>query len=290
VTLASEWTDLLARRSAFRAALEPLGRVIDAWSAAAVDAIEPLECSPARAAQQWADGEPLLTVADPPLDREHIEAMLRPALDVVDLVEDVRPFADAWDGGEARPSDLLPRAGRLGTTAVQERAQLSESALAFLALAALRPSLTRYFSRCRTLAHPRDGGSCPFCGVPPAFADLLEDGRRQLACHVCDGRWTAARLTCPLCGGRDSADLVRLIAEGADEGYAIAACRGCGGYVKEIDRRVRWNGGSPVVEDWGSPHLDVIAQRQGFWRPLPTLVQLEWQAGNVESTPSVAGS
>ena len=45
-------------------------------------------------------------------------------------------------------------------------------------------------------------------------------------------------------------------------------------YLKELDRRVRWNGGPPAVEDWGSPHLDLVATRAGYWRPVPTLIQL----------------
>jgi hypothetical protein len=57
------------------------------------------------------------------------------------------------------------------------------------------------------------------------------------------------------------------LADASEEGYAIAACRQCQAYVKDIDRRVRWNGGPPLVEDWGSPHLDLIARRHGYWRP-----------------------
>ena len=117
-------------------------------------------------------------------------------------------------------------------------------------------------------------GHLPCCGAPPGFADLLADGRRQLACHLCDTRWTFARLVCPLCGNRTARDFVRLLAEDADEGYAIGACRACRGYVKELDRRLRWNAGSALVEDWGSPHLDLIAHRHEYWRPIPTLIQL----------------
>ena len=44
--------------------------------------------------------------------------------------------------------------------------------------------------------------------------------------------------------------------------------------MKELDRRLRWNAGAALVEDWGSPHLDLIARRQEYWRPIPTLIQL----------------
>jgi formate dehydrogenase maturation protein FdhE len=68
--------------------------------------------------------------------------------------------------------------------------------------------------------------------------------------------------------------MVRLVAEGAEEGYFVEACRSCRGYLKGVDRRQRWNAGAPVVEDWASPHLDVYATRQGFWRATPSLVHL----------------
>jgi formate dehydrogenase maturation protein FdhE len=66
---------------------------------------------------------------------------------------------------------------------------------------------------------------------------------------------------------------IRLVPETLEEeGYAVTACKGCGGYLKELDRRVRWNGASALVEDWGSPHLDLAARRAGYWRPVPVLV------------------
>ena len=65
-----------------------------------------------------------------------------------------------------------------------------------------------------------------------------------------------------------------LAPEEREEGYAIAACRRCKGYLKELDRRVRRNGSSALVEDWGSPHLDLVARRAGYWRPLPTLLEV----------------
>ena len=219
----------------------------------------------------------MLAEAPPSISPDSLEVLLDPALEVLaGFEEDPREFAEAWDHGEIGPSGLFPERGRIGSIQVQERSQLSQNALAFLAVAALRPTLAEYFAECRD--HVADSewdlGICPCCGAPPGFADLLEDGRRQLACHVCGTSWTFARLVCPFCGSRTAAEFVRLMAEDAEEGYAVGACRSCRGYVKELDRRVRWNAGCGLVEDWGSPHLDLIAHRQEFWRPIPTLIQL----------------
>jgi formate dehydrogenase maturation protein FdhE len=82
------------------------------------------------------------------------------------------------------------------------------------------------------------------------------------------------RLQCPFCGHQTAKDLVRLDAEEKEEGYFISACKQCHGYIKELDRRVRWNAGSALIEDWGSPHLDLVAVHAGYWRPIPSLIQL----------------
>jgi formate dehydrogenase maturation protein FdhE len=68
--------------------------------------------------------------------------------------------------------------------------------------------------------------------------------------------------------------MVRLVAEGAEEGYFVEACLACRGYLKGVDRRERWNAVSPLVEDWASPHVDYYAAREGYWRATPTLAQL----------------
>lgn len=275
-TIASEWAGVLARRPAFRDALQPLGRIIDAWDSWPVGDVSPLPGTREGAAQLWARGEPLLQNAPPCASRDDLEPLLVPALDLLAEYEDTHFFVEAWDRGEILPDELLPIAGRFGSTALQQRCRLTHDALALLSLAALRPALTAYLAIGRSLLE--DGrwsrGTCPCCGAPPGCADLLEDGRRQLACHLCDARWTFARLICPLCGNHTAADFIRVLAEGEDEGYAISVCRACRGYVKEFDRRERWNAGGALVEDWGSPHLDLIAQRQQYWRPPPTLVRI----------------
>ena len=276
MSLADEWAELLARRPAFQAALAPLGPVLDAWQSWSNARLAPLTYTAEQARRTWSRGEPLLATASPSIPAEIVEPLLHPALEVLAGLENVGDFIRAWDEDEIGPTSLLPSAGRLGAAALHERCRLTQAAVAFLALAGLRPVLSTYFSTCRSFVDDGlwDAGMCPCCGSPPGFADLVEDGRRQLVCYLCDTRWTFARLACPLCGNRESDDLVRLIAEGADEGYAISACRACRGYVKEIDRRARWNAGSPIVEDWGTPHLDLIVHRQQYWRPIPTLIQL----------------
>lgn len=185
-------------------------------------------------------------------------------------------FAEAWDAGDIGPAALLPGQGRIGAPRLEESVGVPRDVVSFLACGTLRPVLGGYFEACRP--HLTDTawalGVCPFCGAPPGFADVTESGQRRLACHMCGGGWVLPRLRCPFCGHQTAKNLVRLEAEEREEGYFISACTQCHAYVKELDRRVRWNAGSALIEDWGSPHLDLVAARASYWRPLPSLVQL----------------
>ena len=280
--LLEEWTALVGRRPSFREALAPYQTILTAWSRWPADDPVPLQWSADACRQRWERGIPLLAEASPTITASELEFLLGPLIDLLGGIgvenEALERFAGAWDRGELDPSALLPRRGRIGLASAHEVTGLSQDCLALLAYGSLRPALDRYFSECRPHLGDWTLGACPFCGAPPAFTDLLEDGLRQLACHLCGGAWRFSRLSCPYCGSPNAEHLVRFLAEDKEEGYAISACQGCHGYLKELDRRIRWNAGSPLLEDWGSPHLDIIARQAGYWRAAPTLLQLEHPA------------
>jgi formate dehydrogenase maturation protein FdhE len=185
-------------------------------------------------------------------------------------------LAEAWDAGAVGPETLLPRRDGIGDGRVEAASGLDHGAVVFLAYATLRPALEAWLAPARPhLAEAQWGrGVCPFCGAPPGFADVIDGGHRRLACHFCGGAWGFAKLRCALCGVEGTKDLVRLQAEAEDAGYVIVGCRACHAYLKELDRRERWNGGPPTLEDWASPHLDVAARREGLDKPLPALLDL----------------
>jgi hypothetical protein len=187
----------------------------------------------------------------------------------------MRRLADEWDAARLEVSTFLPTRGGVGDEAAR-RLAIRPAIAAFLAYGGLRPALEWWLHGARSFLG--EGvwtlGICPFCGAPPGFADIMEDGRRQLTCHLCGGTWIFSRVRCPLCGADGPRDLARMDPGGADEAYFISACTRCKGYVKEVDRRQRWNARTPLVEDWGSPHLDLVARRASYWRPLPTLLEV----------------
>jgi len=282
--LLDDWNNLLERRSTFREPLAPYGPILDAWARWSGGRVTPLAWSVEDCRARWRRGVPLLSEVSLSIPPEEMEDLLAPILEFLATIgeEDalLQRFAGAWDRGEVGPAALFPGKGRIGSAAVQERLGLSHELLSFLAYGSLRPILDVYFAECRShlSESPWDLGICPFCGAPPGFGDVIENGQRRLACHVCGGDWVFPRMGCPFCGNKTPTELARLDAEEKEEGYWISVCKACNGYVKEVDRRTRWNAGSALVEDWGSPHLDLIAHRAGYWRAIPTLIELKESA------------
>jgi len=278
--LCAEWQEMLTRRRAMGDALALWTSVLDGWRSWEDPGVAPLEWSAEECLERWERGVPLLAEAAPAIAPESLEELLGPLMERLaaagsDDALALGRFAAAWDAGTIGPASLFPTSGKDGAPALQDEAGLSAHLAGFLAHAGLRPALETFFSRVRTLPEGGwDRGFCQWCGGLPSYGDLLEDGRRRLSCHLCGGAWTAARLRCPFCQAWQSGDMVRLVAEGAEEGYFVEACLSCRGYLKGVDRRERWSAASPLVEDWASPHLDYYAAREGYWRGTPSLAQL----------------
>ena len=282
--LLEEWNDLLARRPTFREPLAPYRLVLEAWIEWPAEGVTPLAWTAGECEERWRSGLPLLSDAVVAISPESVESTTVASLDFLAAVGEpeggLKRFARAWDQGEVGPAALFPSRGRMGLASLTTDFGLRAESASFLACGALRPALDRYFADCRIHFTERswDLGVCPYCGAPPGFGDLTDSGQRRLACHVCGGGWVFPRLRCPFCGTQSSKDLVRIEAEDKEEGYFISACRQCKAYVKELDRRIRWNAGSALVEDWGSPHFDVVAIREGYWRPIASLIHLARRA------------
>jgi hypothetical protein len=280
-SLAVSWEDLLTRRPQYRDSLHLYGVIIATWSRWTLPASPVLDWSPERCRESWARDVSLVTEAPPDFDNATLEPLLTSLLDELSLAraevaEALDRFAHAWAEGRLSAQDLLPGLPRPAGRLEEGLEWIPADLLRFVTYLGLRPAMEAYFSFVRPAfsADLWDGGGCPFCAAPPSFADIGDDGKRWLYCALCGGRWTIGRLCCPFCGNRDARTLTRLTAEGEEEGYQIEACDICRGYLKGVDRRLRWNVGSSLIEDWGTPHLDLIARRKGYWRATPSLIQL----------------
>jgi hypothetical protein len=278
--LCAEWQEMLARRSAMGESLALWTSVLEGWRDWKDSGVAPLTWSPEECLERWERGVALLAEASPVISPESLEELLGPLMERLaaagpDEAEMLQRVAAAWDDGRIGAASLFPTSGKDGAAVLSEEVGMPSHIAGFLAHAGLRPALEIFFSHVRVLPEGIwERGFCPWCGGLPSYGDLLEDGRRRLSCHLCGGAWRAPRLRCPFCQAWQSGDMVRLVAEGSEEGYFVEACLACRGYLKGVDRRERWNAVSPLVEDWASPHVDYYAAREGYWRATPTLVQL----------------
>jgi hypothetical protein len=279
--LQSEWAMLLGRRATMRDSLSIYEGILEAWARWPEEHAIVLRWSEAECRERWQRPQPLIVDAPLEIPLATIEDQLVPVLELVAGLGETEAqaverlalaLAEAPAGISALLSGLKNGGRREGASSLPCPTDL----LAFVAYGSVRPLLEDYFSEVRPHFEPSlwDQGSCPFCGAFPAFVEFGDDGKRRLVCHLCSGVWTLGRLRCPYCENRDPKSLVRLAAEGAEEGYVIEACDLCKGYLKGVDRRLRWDLAAPILEDWGSPHLDLIAQRKGYWRATPSLIQL----------------
>ncbi len=255
-----EWEEALGRRPAWPIRSRcgrPSSRAGPAGRPALV---APLPWSAQECRERWERGAPLIAESAPELPREPIEEMVGPVME--QMARKRRPtarlpFSASRRRGTAGRWDRViccpprgRRARRRARSGSGWAARCRASSPSRVSAPRSRPTSARV-GRCR-----RASGSpvaAPGAAVAPAYGDLVEDGRRRLSCHLCGGAWIAPRLRCPFCENWESRDLVRLVGEGAEEGYFIEACRACHGYIKGVDRRQRWNAGSPLVEDWGRP-------------------------------------
>lgn len=273
------WADVLARRRDFAPTLTPYGDILERWASTTDVTARPWSAAECR--EHWERGLPLTATLPPPLAAADVEELLGASMEQLAALDPPRApalqrLAGAWDAGAITPASLLPTREGIGDGAVEAASGLDAAAVSTLAWAALRPALETWLTPAREHIEGATWGRgvCPFCGAPPGFIDVIEGGHRRLACHFCGGAWGFAKLRCPLCGVEGTEPLHRLRAEGADEGYVISGCRRCHGYLKELDRRERWNGGPPLLEDWGTPHLDLVARRAGYRKAVPSLLDL----------------
>jgi FdhE protein len=102
---------------------------------------------------------------------------------------------------------------------------------------------------------------------------LGEEGRRMLLCHWCGHLWNFARVKCPFCQTADHRQL-RYLSFGAASPYRVDVCDHCRGYLKTADGRNIPGDLLLEAEDLLTPHLDLVAAREGFLRKAPGVLGL----------------
>ncbi len=146
----------------------------------------------------------------------------------------------------------------------------------FLAHCALKPFFESYALACagRPALAMWEQGYCPVCGGVPACGCLRGDeGRRELLCHRCGHVWVFARVKCPFCGNADHEKL-RYMSFEAEPLQRIYVCESCRGYLKTADLRSAPAEALMEAEDLATPHLDLVAAKEGYLKKAPNIIGL----------------
>jgi transcription elongation factor Elf1 len=105
--------------------------------------------------------------------------------------------------------------------------------------------------------------SCPVCGSWPHFARLeQEQGRRFLACPVCESQWPFPRFTCPFCN-REAKEHLYFTAE-AFPAHRVELCAECHMYLKTVVEKESDGPLHLLLEDLVTTPLDEAASREGY--------------------------
>ena len=150
--------------------------------------------------------------------------------------------------------------------------------LSFLAESSIKPSLEAYAEMFKGYVDQESWykGYCPVCGSQPERGELrIDAGERFLECSACSFKWRFKRVVCPFCGNDDSKKLRFFNTETDGKAYRVDVCEECKKYIKTIDLREVQGDVVPIVEDIGTLHLDIIAEKEGYIRGVPGFLEVQ---------------
>jgi len=164
---------------------------------------------------------------------------------------------------------------------IANKAGLHRWLLNFLAESSIKPSLEAYADMLKgyVAAGSWLRSNCPVCGSAPMMSALKNiegvEGAKFLLCSACGVEWRFKRLGCPFCENVDHKKLRYFNTEADGKAYRVDVCDECKKYIKTIDIREVKENVVPIVDDIGTLHLDMIAEKEGYSRGVPGILEME---------------
>jgi FdhE protein len=155
-------------------------------------------------------------------------------------------------------------------TALSKKLQVKEDVLAFLAKNSIKPIFEAYANELKNYVDQERWwkGYCPICGSEPYISELKNEGgaegARFLVCSSCSYEWRFKRLQCPFCDHEASQGAKYFYTEKEGKAYRVDVCEKCKRYIKTIDTNELGEDVIPLLEDIGTLHLDILAQKEGY--------------------------
>ena len=227
--------------------------------------------------ERRAQGAPLLERCEFPYRLDAVEGLFRKLLNLAKEAENplgaaAKLVETALDEGEldlAKAVDAYINEDAGLFLEWEKRTPEAPRTLAFLTQSALMPSLAQVAQSLAEHLDPKRAwpfGHCPVCGSLPLIGSLREkEGYRHLTCSFCQTEYRASRLGCPLCDEHDHEKLTFFKAEG-EPGFRLDVCNTCKGYIKIADFRQLDRKHLPLLDDFASLPLDILAKNKGYGR------------------------
>jgi FdhE protein len=149
---------------------------------------------------------------------------------------------------------------------LSEKLQVNPDVISFLTTNSIKPIYETYAKELKDYVDQERWwkGYCPICGSEPFLSELKENGARFLVCSSCSYEWRFKRLQCPFCEHEASGGAKYFHTEKEGKVYRVEVCEKCKRYIKTIDTNELGEDVIPLLEDIGTLHLDILAQKEGY--------------------------
>jgi FdhE protein len=245
--------------------------------------VGPVDVDEEMAKLRLREGSPLIDKKELKLDVDSATALFKGLCTVVQkrnakIDDDIRKINEELCAGELNLEELFESvvAGDeeyLHTTT--EKLGLNRDLLLFLARNSINPILEAYASQLGEYVDQKSWWRryCPICGSEPIMGELRkEEGERYLLCSSCGFEWRFKRMMCPFCGNEDQKKHRYFYIENETRGYRVDVCEECRRYIKTIDTRKLTEEVILPIEDMGTLHLDILAQKEGYKREVANIL------------------
>jgi formate dehydrogenase maturation protein FdhE len=169
-------------------------------------------------------------------------------------------------GPVVQPERLREVVARAGPPLLAEAARNhSEPAESFIAHVLRQAEAIEAAARSQVDTSGITRNTCPFCGERPVAAVLRpegEGGKRYLLCSLCLTEWEFRRMLCPNCGEENHEKLPVYTTKEFPH-IRVEACDSCRHYLKAIDLTLDGHA-VPEVDELAAVTLDLWAAENGY--------------------------
>lgn len=247
--------------------------------------VEPVDINEEMAKLKMREGFPLVDKKELKLDIDSATALYKKLCTVVrkrskKIDSDIRRINRAIGAKKISLEELFKKVVAEDEKYLDNIARdlkLNKELLLFLVKNSVTPVLEAYAKELKDYVNQKQWwrNYCPICGSKPIIGELREkEGKRYLLCSSCGFKWRFKRMVCPFCGNQDPQKHRYFYIEKETRGYRVDVCEKCKKYIKTIDTRQLGEEIVLFVEDLGTLHLDILAQKEGYKREVPNILNV----------------